>query len=171
MEEESQGINQSRVLAIYLLVAALLQMCLYVALSISRIELGWAFYFDPRIGILFVDSVVRGSELRIPGIFQWASALWLLFIALMLLKGYLLLKTYIFSEIILFLPNFLFMLVVAIGNLDPEHGFSIYELAWPVTVMLFFSIIPLAFAIHLIQKNRELHRAGLRNPRMVLFKD
>jgi hypothetical protein len=171
MEEESKGINQSRVLAVYLLIAALLQICLYVTLSLPRQNLGWMFYFDPRMGIFVVDSVVRGSELNIPGIFQWASALWLLVIALMLLKDHLMLKTYIFSEIILFLPNLLFILVVAIANLDPEHGFSIHELSLPVMVMLFFSIIPLTFAVHLILKNRELHRSSLRNPRLILFKD
>jgi hypothetical protein len=94
-----------KTLGLYLMVGAILQICLYLALSLSSDAADWLFYFDPRMGIFFIESGLRGAELVVPGIFQWLSAVWILLLGLMLIRGRPLVKTYIVSEIILSLPN------------------------------------------------------------------
>ena len=129
-----------------------MQLCLYLALSLATDEAGWLFYFDPRIGIFFLESGARGAELIIPGLFQWLSAGWILLLGLMLLFGRPLMKTYIVSEIILSVPSLFFFLAIAWGNLSPAHGFSVGELLFPVIIMIVFSVVPLVLAIRIRKK-------------------
>jgi len=96
--------------------------------------------------MFFIESGLRGAELKIPGILQWLSAIWLLFIAIVLLRGRQALNAYIISEIIASIPNLLFFIMVLLANLSPAHGFSVGELLFPVSVMLLFSIIPMSVA-------------------------
>ncbi|MDT4965998.1 MAG: hypothetical protein QOJ64_735 [Acidobacteriota bacterium] len=131
---------------------SILQICLYLALSLSTDKADWLFYFDPRLGIFFLESGVRGAELIIPGIFQWLSAVWILLLGLMLLFGRPLVKTYIVSEIILSIPSIFFFLAIVWVNLSPAHGFSVGELSFPVLVMIAFSVVPLVLAFRIRKK-------------------
>jgi hypothetical protein len=135
-----------KTLGLYLMVGAILQICLYLALSLSSDAADWLFYFDPRMGIFFIESGLRGAELVVPGIFQWLSAVWILLLGLMLIRGRPLVKTYIVSEIILSLPNVFFSLVIVWANLSPAHGFSVGELLFPLIIMVAFSVVPLVLA-------------------------
>ncbi len=141
-------------LGIYLVVICSLQICLYIALSIVSEKNLWLFYFDPRIGIFFLETVFRGAEQIVPGIFRWFSVVWILALGVFMLSGRPLVKTYIASEIILALPSLLFSLVVVIGNLSPAHGFSVGELFYPIVIMVAFSIIPLGLAFWLLWSSR-----------------
>ena len=132
-----------------MLSASLLQICIYAAWSYSPEKLGAIFYFDPRIGLFFIESGIRAAELSAPGILQWLSALWLLPISLLLLSGRPILKTYIISEIIVSIPNLLFFVLILLANLSPAHGFSVGELFVPIVVMMFFTIVPLILAFRL----------------------
>jgi hypothetical protein len=42
-------------------------------MSISAERYQWLFYFNPRFGLYFVESVIKG-EPPPPGIFSWVSA-------------------------------------------------------------------------------------------------
>lgn len=140
------NLAQTKTLGLYLLVASALQICLYLALSLSTDKADWLFYFDPRLGIFFLESSVPGADQVAPGIFQWVSAVWILLLALMLLFGRPLVRTYIVSEIILSIPSVLFFLMVLWVNMSPAHGFSVGELFFPVMVMIAFSVVPLVLA-------------------------
>lgn len=144
--------QRARTLGAYLLVGSVLQICLYLALSQQTDKADWLFYFDPRIGIFFLESGARGAELIIPGVFQWLSAVWILLLGLMLLFVRPLVKTYIISEIILSIPNVLFFIAIVGANLSPAHGFSVGELFFPVIVMIAFSVVPLLLAFSIRKK-------------------
>ena len=44
------------------------------------------FYFNPRFGLYFIESVIKG-EPHPPGIFGWVSAAWVLALGLLPLSG------------------------------------------------------------------------------------
>jgi hypothetical protein len=73
-------------LSLYLVFASLLQISLYVAWTLSPEQLGAIFYFDPRIGLFFIESGFR-TELNAPGVLQCLSATWLLVISLLMVSG------------------------------------------------------------------------------------
>jgi hypothetical protein len=151
----------TKTLGVYLLVGSILQLSLYLAMSLPTVKADWLFYFDPRIGIFFLESGVRGVELIIPGIFQWLSAVWILLLGLMLLFGRVAVKVYIVSEIILSIPSVFFFLAIVWANLSPAHGFSVGELLFPVIVTIAFSIVPLVLAFRIRQKAARIE---LSNP-------
>ena len=151
--------QRPKTLGIYLLVVSTLQICLYLALLIPAEKVDWLYYFDPRLGIFFLESSVRGAELVTPGIFQWLSAVWILQLGVVLVSGRAWLKTYILSEIILSIPNILFFLAIVWANLSPAHGFSVRELLFPVMVMIAFSVIPVVLAFRAGQRANELNPA------------
>ena len=153
--------QRTKPLGLYLLVGSILQICLYLALSLSTDKADWLFYFDPRLGIFFLESGVRGAELIIPGLFQWLSAVWILLLGLMLLFGRPLVKTYIVSEIIFSVPSLFFFLAIAWANLSPAHGFSVGELLFPVIIMVAFSVVPLVLAFRI---RKKAARIELSNP-------
>jgi hypothetical protein len=148
--------QRTKNLGLYLMVGSTLQICLYLAMSLSTDKADWLFYFDPRIGIFFLASGVRGAELVTPGIFQWLSAVWILLLGLMLLLGLPLVKTYIASEIVLSIPSVFFFLAIVWANLSPAHGFSVGELLFPVIVMLVFSVVPLFLAFRTRKKSARI---------------
>ena len=134
----------------------MVQICMYTAWSFSPEKLIAIFYFDPRIGLYFIESEIRGTELTVPGILQWLSAIWLLLISLLLLSGRSILKTYIISEIIVLIPTLFFCALIVLANLSTTHGFSIGELFFPVLVMMLFTIVPVILAITIWRKDSEL---------------
>ena len=146
-----------KLLSSYLVLASVLQVCMYAAWSFSPKKLLVIFYFDPRIGLFAIESGIRGTEL--PGILQWLSAIGLLLISLLLFSGRPFLKTYIISEIVASIPNLFFFVVVVLANLSPVHGFSVGELLVPVLVMIFFTVVPLMAAVRIWQKSLQEVRA------------
>jgi hypothetical protein len=153
--------RRSKILGSYLLVISLLQVCLYIALAVSVDTYDWLFYFDPRIGIFFLETCVRGAEQIAPGLLRWASAALLVTLGLLLLRGRSLVKTYIVLEVMLLLPNIVFFVLIIPANLSPAHGFSVRELFFPVLVAVAFSIIPLGLACWARSKGAEVE---LSNP-------
>jgi hypothetical protein len=67
------NLKRVKILGAYFTVACALQICLYLAMSISAERYQWLFYFNPRFGLYFVESVIKG-EPPPPGIFSWVSA-------------------------------------------------------------------------------------------------
>jgi hypothetical protein len=126
-------------------------------ISAERYE--WLFYFDPRLGLYFVESVIRGEQPP-PGIFGWVSAAWVLALGLLLLSGRPLIRAYAISEVTLSAPTLLFVFVVTSANLSPAHGFSVGELFVPVCVMIIFTVVPLilAFRARSTGQLTEIHR-------------
>jgi len=130
----------TRILGAYLLCIVSFQIYIYVKLQ-SGIDI--IFYFDPRIGL----SALLEGPLRIPKLYvllvEWISAVWIGGIAaLMLLGKNTIIRTYIVSEILLFLPNLMFAVLVVYFNVRPVTGFSIRELFCPLLVMLYTTIVP-----------------------------
>jgi hypothetical protein len=154
------NLRRTKILGAYLLVASILQTCLYLALSISAEKYDWLFYFDPRIGIFFLESGFRGAEQVTPNIFRWLSAVWILALGISQFSGRPLIKAYIISEIVLTLPNLLFVFAIVWANLSPAHGFSIGELFFPVLVMTAFSVVPLGLAFGARVKGAEVESSN-----------
>ena len=140
--------NSSRVkiLGCFLLVVCLLQVAIYLTLSLSNGKADWLIYFDPRLGLFYFESGLRGREEVVPTLLRWITAIWVLGLALILLAGRPLIKVYIASELILFVPNVLFVVAIVWANLSPAHGFSTGELFIPLSVMMMFSVVPLGIA-------------------------
>jgi hypothetical protein len=138
------NLKRLKILGAYLTVTCALQICLYLAMSTSAERYQWLFYFNPRFGLYFVESVIKG-EPPPPGIFGWMSAACVLALGLLLLSGRPL-KAYVISEVALSAPTLLFVFVVALANLSPAHGFSVGELFVPVCLMIIFSVVPLILA-------------------------
>ena len=136
-------LKRVKILGAYLTVACALQICLYLAMSVSAEQFDWLFYLDPRLGLFFVEAGLRGAEQPPPGILGWVSAAWVLTLGLRLLSGRSLIRAYVISEVVLSAPSLLFVFVVAWANLSPAHGFSVGELFIPVCIMIIFSVVPL----------------------------
>jgi hypothetical protein len=141
------NLSRGKILGTYLLAACALQACVYLGLSLAAGKYDWLFYFDPRLGIFFLESGLRGAEQVAPGVLRWLSVAWLLAVGVGLCSGRAALKTYIVSELVLSLPNLLFVLAVGWANLSPAHGFSVGELFCPALVMTAFSVVPLMLAL------------------------
>ena len=136
-----------KILGYFVLAVCVMQIAIYLALALSKGSADWLIYFDPRLGLFYVESGLRGKEAVAPTLVRWLSALWIFGLALLLLAGRPLVRTYIVSELILSLPNVLFVVAIVWANLSPAHGFSIGELLVPLMVMLVFSAVPLGLAI------------------------
>ena len=159
------NLRRVKILGAYLTVACALQICLYLAMSISaeryerffpfaikQIDL---FYFNPRLGFSAFENGATG-----PGIFGWVSAAWVLALGLLLLSGRPEIRAYVISEIALSAPNLLFVVIVVCANLGrPVHGAPpVRELFVPVCVMIIFSVVPLILAFRARSK-RSTRRA------------
>jgi hypothetical protein len=149
-----------KILGIYLIVICALQTCLYLAMSFVALkENPWLLEFEPRIGtIVIVELFFRGTQqIVLAGILRGLSVVLILALGLLMLSGRPLIKTYIVSEIILALPNFLLLLVVLVigaANLSSarnETGMTFMQMTFiPILVMVFFTIIPLGLAFWLL---------------------
>ncbi len=137
--------NRVKILGWYVLAIAVLQIVIYATLSLSKGAADGLIYFDPRLGIFYFESGLRGKEEVAPTLLRWVSALWLFGISICLLLGRLV-KVYVLSELALSFPNILFVLAIVWANLSPAHGFSMAELFFPLLVMIAFSIVPLGIA-------------------------
>lgn len=150
-----------RTLGAYVSVVALFQFCIYIALPSGPGTWGWLVYFDPRIGLLFVEATLRGSEPAGAGVLQWLSALWLAALGVLMLTGRAPVVTYIASEIVLAGVTVLFFIMIAAANLSPSHGFSVGELFFPVIAMLFVTAIPLWLAFRCFSKGETVEQLNL----------
>jgi hypothetical protein len=135
-----------KILGAYLLAASSLHMCLYLAMSLAPDKFEWLLYFDPRVGIFFVETFVRQTEQSVPSFFRWLSAMWVFLIGWGLFAGRPMVKAYVVSELLLLLPNVCFFVFIVLTNLSPSHGFSVGELLLPLLVMVIFSFVPLWLA-------------------------
>ena len=140
----SPTMNRTRILGAYVLVGAVLQVFLYLALSITR-NCDWLCCFDSRIGIGFFESWAGRAQMA-PSIVRWFAVGWILALGVLLFTGRRLVKAYIISEIVLSLPNIIMFAMVALASLAPSPHFSIRSLLWPIIVMVVFSVIPLILA-------------------------
>lgn len=137
-----------KALAFYLIGLGILQLVLYVAMSSSK-ELEWLFYFDPRFGLFFIESMARGSEVMIPGLLDWISVPIIFLVAIFLLRDLTnkSLAAYFLMELVLGLPSLLIFLFVFGANLSPAHGFSIGELLFPSIVFFITFVVPVTLGI------------------------
>ena|SRR2546421_1484023 len=130
----------------YILLAGLLQVSLYLAMTVSS-QLDWLFYFDPRIGLYFLETILRGAEHAPPAMLDWLSAIVQIGLGVSLLLKKIPVKLYVISELVLSAPSLLFFALVVWGNLSPAHGFSIGELIVPIIVFVLFSAVPLLLTL------------------------
>ena len=138
-------------LGLYLGTLAVAQIAIYVAWT-SRPDSS-LFYFDPRIGLFIVQSMMSGREPPGPALLGWLSALWLLVEALLMGWTRWGPGVYLVSELILALPSLIFFITVAVVNMSPAHGFSVAELTIPVPVFVLFSVVPAIGAYRLWRRN------------------
>lgn len=148
-------VNRTRILGAYLMAAGIVQTTVYVGLSTSRGP-DWLFYFDPRIGIFFLETGWRGAEEITPGILRWLSVVWILTLGMLFLCGRQLVKTYIVSEVALALPNIFFLVTIIGANLTPAHGFSVGELFLPMLEMIAFSVLPVTLAFWSLRRKAHV---------------
>ena len=148
--------NRTKVLGWYLLLAGVAQAGLYAAMALRTDQL-WLMYFDPRLAIFFLEIALKGPDLVTPWLISWLSAGWLIALGGIILLGHAWIKTYIVTEILLFLPNVLLAIGIIWANMNPAHGFSIGELFVPLLVWVPFTIVPLTLAFGAL---RQLRRAS-----------
>lgn len=127
----------------------LAQLGLYAASTLG--DRGVLFYFDPRIGLFALESML-GPEPEGPGILQWAAVLWQLGIAASLVTSRASALAYLIGEAVLATPSLLFFALVIASNMSASHGFSIAELLVPLPVFALFSVWPFVIAL---RQNRE----------------
>ena len=139
--------SRLKILGWYVLAVCVMQLAIYLALALSKGKANWLIYFDPRLGLFYFESGLRGKEAVVPSFLRWFSALWIFWIALFLIISRRLVWTYIISELVLSIPNILFVAAILWANLSPAHGFSTGELFVPLNVMLVCSAVPLVLAI------------------------
>ncbi len=112
------NLGRIRILGRYILIACILQVVLYFALALWKEGFDWLIYLDPRLGLFYFESGFRGKEEVAPTIVRWLSAAWILTLAVLLVSGRSLIKTYIVSEVVLSIPNLLFVLAIISANLS-----------------------------------------------------
>jgi hypothetical protein len=146
-------LRRVKILGYFILAICMAQIAIYLLLALAKGGADWLIYFDPRLGLFYFESGLRGKETVAPTLVRWFSAFWIFGLALLLLSGRRVVGIYIVSELVLSLPNVLFVLAIVWANLSPAHGFSIGELLVPLIVMLVFSAVPMGIAIW-VQKSK-----------------
>ncbi len=138
------GFARHVVLGTYMLNVASAQLVLY-ATAAARPDLSALFYLDPRIGLFFLESFVRGGDSD-PAVLSWVSVIVLGVLGVDVLRGPEGVRRYRAIEAALALPSVAFYLFVLAANIHPAHGFSVRELIAPVTVFTFATVIPVALS-------------------------
>ena len=116
--------KRTRVLALYVLVAALAQLGLYATWAVTGGEN--LFYFDPRLGISFLayEFWAAASE---PPLVAWIAGVATLVAATALFVSPRVLWLYLLTETVLALPTLAFFGIVVTSGLSAGHGFSISD--------------------------------------------
>ena len=143
-----------KILGIYVSAIALAHLCLYVVLNLFSESLGWLFYFDTRIGFFFIETVIKHSEGTPPAVTAWLIELGELILGIAMIFGRNLLNTYIIIESILTIPYVLFFLLIMAVGMSASHGFSPAELLIPSAIVIFASVLPLAYALWIFWRFR-----------------
>jgi hypothetical protein len=138
--------KRQRFLGLYLLVMGAAQVFLYLWMVIHSDSS--LFYYDPRIAIFFIESIIAGEEFARTGFLRWFTVAVPLIFGMRFLMGQNS-RMYLTIEVILSLPFVIFSSFVLLANMSPSHGFSIRELTLPIVVFLLFSAVPTALAIQL----------------------
>jgi len=133
----------------------LLALCLY-QIGIYRWPGGPPFILDPRAGIavLLINHFSFDNKIIYP--VEWITAIWLIFLAVMIFFRGKFLKTYLISEIILAAPTAYYIGVLAIqrgGDFAP--GFK--DLVLTALLFAIFSLGPMGLAAQ-----RLLSKTGRR---------
>lgn len=133
--------SRTKSIGIYLVLLSLYQMGLYLLAGRNRY-----LFFDPRIALeYFLEEFFQLSETRVEFV-QWMSAIWLLFLGLMLVVRGEFSKTYVISETLLGGLTFLFL--VGMIMLQGGHAVpSLPELILPFLIFLAFTCFPLWLVI------------------------
>jgi hypothetical protein len=129
----------------YLLAIGAFQLVLYLLLSISE-QASVLFYFDPRFGLFFLETILRGSE-RMPSLLGWLSAIVIIALGWLVFTRERFLALYFGVEFLLAGPSILTFIFVAAANLSPNHGFSVGELVFPGTTFIFVTVIPVIIGV------------------------
>ena len=145
-----------KILGTYLVAIGILQLIIYVLATISD-QLMVLFYFDPRIGLFFLETVLRRVE-NFPGVLSWISAAAILAVGFLQLRYDWLLPVYFLVEFLLAAPTLIMILVVAAANLSPSHGLSVGELFIPIIVFVLVTVLPVGIAIreYLATRNGDM---------------
>ena len=137
-----------RGLGAYLLALACAQMCLYLAWTEERSE--WLIYIDPRGGTSGLESLLRDTELIMPGTLSWGSAFVLLGVAAFLVATNHGLRLYLVIEALLAAPTVIAFAGNVIIRMLPTYGLAIAELQIPASIFLIFTVVPINLALRII---------------------
>jgi hypothetical protein len=137
-----------RVLGYYLVAIGISQLVLYTLLSISE-SFGYLFYFDPRFGLFFIETILRQHE-QIPAILGWVSAAVIIAMGLWVRSARVAVTIYLIVEGLIAIPTFLILIMLAAVNMSANHGFSRGEILFPLIVCLLTSTVPMVLAIYII---------------------
>ena len=132
------------------------QAALYTVAGRGGEPVGRLFYFDPRIGWFFLESLMRRDE-TFPGVTSWATAGVALTLGIALLRGRVGGRAYVAAEAVMALPTLCMFLCIGVRHMSPAHGFSAGELLIPVLVFIVVSAGPLGWALWRGLANQRLH--------------
>lgn len=131
-----------KVVGVWVVVVAIFQLGLYTAATVAGERAMWLFYFDPRWGIFFLQSVLFHSE-AFPSVPLYASALLLLGAGVAVLRDEKWIVHYSWLEAALSAPTVVFIAIVMISNAPANDGFSVRELLFgPFPVFIVCSVVP-----------------------------
>jgi hypothetical protein len=140
-------------LAYYLVAIGIFQLVLYALISLYE-SLGYLFYFDPRFGLFFLETILRQHE-HMPAVLDWISATVIIAVGVWVRFSRLAVKLYMVMECLVAIPTLLIFLMVAAINMSPNHGFSRGELLIPVAVFCITSIVPVCLGITTLVIDRQ----------------
>jgi len=143
-----------RVLGVYVAVVAAAHLCLYIVINLFSERFGWLFYFDTRIGLFFIETVIKHSEGTPPALTAWLIELGVLILGVSMILGRNLLKVYVIVESILTIPYLLFFLLIMAAGMSANHGFSPAELLLPSLTVVVACVGPLAYAFWILWRFR-----------------
>lgn len=143
-----------KILGSYIAFIAIAHLCLYIALNVLSVELGWLTYFDTQIGLFFAETVLKGAEGTPPALAAWFVEIGLLAIGILMFAGKDLVKVYVAVEGLLMVPYLLFFALIMAGGMSASHGFSPAELSIPTVVVIAGCLLPLAYAIWILRHFR-----------------
>jgi len=134
-----------RKLGVFVLGVAAIQAALYATVAIGGDAWTSLFYFDPRIGWFFLETIVRQQE-QFPSVSSWLTAGGTALLGVMLVLRREWITVYLVAETVIALPTLAMFVLIIAANMSPSHGFSVGELIIPVPIFLAVSVTPLTLA-------------------------
>ncbi len=130
----------TRILGVYLLCIVSFQVFVYLQIE----NIGNIFIYDPRIGLHAMLEMLFHGKMEMPEmmLIEWLTAAWLGCIAVLMVLGKSLIRTYVISESILFILNVVIVAILICENCGFLDEFPAHIIRAALVMMIPATIIP-----------------------------